>query len=106
GGDIALPRENLQRLAASGAVVTARVPVVPNFNAHPDELDAIAAFVAGLGSIRRLHFIPYHSLGEGKHRLLDRSYPLAGIRSLSPEELAETAETLSRKYSLEVRIGG
>jgi hypothetical protein len=32
--------------------------------------------------------MPYHRLGEGKYRSLDRQYPLAGVALLTPEELA------------------
>ncbi len=106
GGDLAVPKENLRRLAASGVRVSARVPVVPGFNDRPDELDAIAAFVAGLGTVRVLHLIPYHNFGEGKYGLLDRIYPMAGVRSIPPETLNGTAEALARRYGLEVRVGG
>ncbi len=106
GGALSLPRENLRRLAASGVKVTARIPVIPDFNSLPEELDVIVAFVAGLGSIRTAHLIPYHNFGEGKYGLLDRKYPMAGIRSLAPEDLAETAAAMTKKYGLEVRCGG
>ena len=32
--------------------------------------------------------MPYHRLGEGKYRSLDRPYPLAGLAPLTAEDLA------------------
>jgi pyruvate formate lyase activating enzyme len=32
--------------------------------------------------------MPYHRLGEGKYRSLDRAYPLTGLAPLTAEELA------------------
>lgn len=106
GGDVSLSMDNLRRLSAAGIQLAARVPVIPGFNDSPGDLEAIATFIAGLGSISVMHLMPYHNYGEGKYRLLDRDYPLAGIRSTPPEALAATAASLAQRFGLTVRIGG
>ena len=105
GGDVAVPLDNLRRLAETDTPVVARVPVVPGFNDAPEELDAIAGFVASLGNITRLHLMPYHSYGEGKYQLLNRPYPLAGVPSTPPESLEPVAARLAG-HGLDIRIGG
>ena len=40
--------DNLRRLAAAGAPVIVRVPLIPGFNASAESLRAIGQFVAGL----------------------------------------------------------
>lgn len=105
GGDLDLVTENLRRLARHGPPLAARVPVIPGFNADAEVLDAIAAFVASLGSVKTLHLMPFHSFGEGKYALLGRRYHHAGTPSMRPEELTEVAEAL-RRHGMEIRIGG
>lgn len=106
GGDPDLPRDNLRRLAASGVPTSARVPVVPGFNDDFRDLAAAAEFVAGLGTIKTMHLMPYHSFGEVKYRLLGRERRPAGVPTATPENLAGTAVRLAEAYGLEVRIGG
>lgn len=108
GGDLGQVLDNLSRLAAraSGAPVAARVPVIPGFNDTDAELHAIAAHVAALATVARLHLLPFHNLGQEKYRLLGRDYRFAGIPSTKPESLADTADRLCAAYPLEILIGG
>lgn len=105
GGDPSVAHDNLRRLARSGTPWSARIPVIPGFNSDGDELDAIAAFVASLGSAKALHLIPFHPFGEGKYRLLDREYAFSGVPATLPEDLAAAAQRLAR-HGLTVHIGG
>jgi pyruvate formate lyase activating enzyme len=104
GGGVALILENLGRLAATGAAVIVRVPVVPGFNDDPETIRAIAERAAALG-IRELHLLPYHRLGQNKYRLLGRRYDFARLEPPSPQAL----EALCRAAAgagLAVRVGG
>jgi pyruvate formate lyase activating enzyme len=80
---------NAKLVAGGGADVLFRMPVVPGINDDPQNLEQIADFVGRLGG-KTIHIelMPYHRLGEGKYRSLDRQYPLAGVALLTPEELA------------------
>lgn len=106
GGDLETAAANLRRLAAWGVPVSARVPVIPGFNADFETLSSIAALIASTESIGTMHLLPYHSFGEGKYRLLGRDYPCTGIPSPRPEDLSETAARLAAGHGLDVRIGG
>lgn len=57
--------DNARRLAAAGARVTFRMPVVPGLNDSPQNLAATAAFLRELG-VFRLHLLRYHAMGQAK----------------------------------------
>jgi pyruvate formate lyase activating enzyme len=70
GVDHALILENLRRLAETEVEILVRVPVVPGFNAAPEQIAAIARIVAGLPRPVPMELLPYHRLGESKHAAL------------------------------------
>jgi pyruvate formate lyase activating enzyme len=98
--------DNLRRLAAAGAPVVVRVPLIPGFNATAESLRAIGAFVAGLpGHIRQVDILPYHTLGRAKYAALAQPYPWDGHARLTDEEVEALAGEL-RGMGLTVTVGG
>ena len=79
GGNLAQVTANMMTLAASGADLELRVPLVPGFNADDASIEAMLAFAAALpnpkGVTRRIDFLPYHELALGKYAMLDRECP-------------------------------
>ena len=69
---------NAERLKATGADVTFRMPYIPGFN--DGELSAVKAFAGDFP----LQLMPYHATGEGKYAALGRAYPAAG--TAAPEK--------------------
>jgi pyruvate formate lyase activating enzyme len=97
---------NLRRLAASGAAVVVRVPLIPGFNATAENLAAIGRFVIGLpGKVRQVDLLPYHTLGRAKYAALAQPYPWDGHARLTDEEVEALAGEL-RKTGLTVTVGG
>lgn len=97
--------ENLKALCQVRADVWIRVPVIPGFNDSARDVEAIAAWVASLGNIRRLHLLPYHALGRNKAErvgLVPDAAPAARPADDHLEDLAGRA----RACGLEVQIGG
>ena len=82
--------------------VIIRVPVIPGFN--DDALAEIFRIALDLG-IRRVHLLPYHTLGKDKYKRLglDFSYPCDTM--LRKEDLF-TDQEKGLKMGLEVTIGG
>jgi len=104
GGDVSRIVSNLRQLAASGACVSVRVPVIPDFNDTPEDIRSIAEHVVSLG-ITDLHLLPYHRLGQNKYRLLGRQYGFASDKKV-PDVVMETLRASAADAGLSVRIGG
>ncbi|HUX12620.1 MAG TPA: glycyl-radical enzyme activating protein [Spirochaetia bacterium] len=105
GGNLAVVRENFRRLASAGAHVIARVPVVPGFNDSAGEMDAILQFISSFSNIKEVHFLPYHTLGNGKYALLGMDLRMAAVASL-PNETMEPYAEAARNIGLVAVIGG
>lgn len=97
--------ENLQRISSLGLPVYVRIPLVPGCNDSPENIEATAAFVAGLPNIQKFDILPYHRLGEPKWRQLDYSYELHGVEPPNREHVYGLAD-IARTYHVEVNVGG
>lgn len=67
--------ENLVRLSQefSGNILV-RIPVIPGFNAKPEEMQKISDFLRPL-SLSGIELLPYHRLGEHKYTSLGKEIP-------------------------------
>lgn len=79
---------NFRRLAAHGAQMTVRVPLIPDFNADRRSVRAIVDFAADEIGVSEIHFLPYHTLGINKYHLLGESYRAARTPLDAPDLLA------------------
>ncbi len=96
--------DNLKKLAASGADITARVPVIPTFNCTETEIRSIAEFAAGLG-IKEIHLLPYHKYGMDKYAGLGRDY-LMGDTEVPDGECMERLRAAAQMCKIHAQIGG
>jgi pyruvate formate lyase activating enzyme len=96
---------NLTALAARGAQVVVRVPLIPGINDDDANIDATGAFVAGLPGSRALHLLPYHDAGSAKYGRLGRDYSLNETKRPEAAALERIADRL-RAYGLSVTTGG
>jgi pyruvate formate lyase activating enzyme len=97
---------NLRRLAALGAPIQVRMPLIPGVNLTDDNLRRTAEFVAQLGAaVQSLDLLPYHKLSKAKYEALGRGAKWWDADSI-PDDQVESAADLLRSYSLTVRIAG
>lgn len=96
---------NAAVLAKEAKDLIIRVPVIPTFNDTPEEISAIAAFAASLGTVKELHLLPYHRLGYDKYVGLGREYGMGDVPSPSKEHMKLLCDAASR-YDLCVTVGG
>jgi len=97
---------NLRRLAATGAPVRVRVPLIPGVNSSADNLRHTAEFVTQLGgAVRSLDLLPYHKLAHAKYDALGRNCAFYDVALMPDPELVAAAE-LFRSYKLPVTISG
>jgi pyruvate formate lyase activating enzyme len=72
--------DNLRALAAAGARIALRLPLVPGVNDSRGDLEAAAGLAASLGIDCSVHILPYHDTGRGKYMARGEAYPLDALR--------------------------
>lgn len=97
--------DNLTALAASGARIVLRVPLIPGINDAPGDLESAARYAASLGAEIKLHILPYHDSGRGKYALRGAAYPMGDAREPS-HEASRAAMGVFERAGLAVTIGG
>jgi pyruvate formate lyase activating enzyme len=97
--------DNLSALAASGARIALRVPLVPGVNDAPGDLREAARYAASLGSGMKVHILPYHDSAKGKYRLRGAAYAMGDAEPPGPEA-ARAAVEIFEKAGLAATIGG
>lgn len=98
----ALILKNLKLTVQLGKEISIRVPLIPGFNDSETDIKSLAQFAVELG-IKRLDLLPYHNLGIGKYRALDRKYELDKIELFNRERVEEIRQ-YHENYGLEVNI--
>jgi len=94
---------NLRKLAAIGAPIAVRVPLIPGFNRTEENLRKTAEFAVELGdAVRSVELLPYHTLGRAKYEALGRSYPWQGHHPPTDADM-EAAARLIGSYGLNVQ---
>ncbi len=74
-------------LAAAGAPLPARMPLIPGVNDDPENIAATAEFLRQNGQ-ESIHCLPYHNLGEAKLSRIDTSLKPLGLARREPRELS------------------
>jgi pyruvate formate lyase activating enzyme len=105
GGDAILILNNLVKLSGSHDNIIIRVPVVPGFNHTLPEMKGIIDFAVSLKNISEIHFLPYHTLGNEKYKMLGMEYRLDGTGKVEEQELVEYIK-YAESAGLKAKIGG
>ncbi len=104
-GEAALVLNNLKKLVDSEAPIVIRIPVIPEFNHTESEMNQMIDYVASLGGISEIHFLPYHTFGNSKYKMLDMEYPYRDQPQVQDSELEHYKRYAALK-GIETRIGG
>lgn len=104
-GDAILVMENLEKLAYFGAHVVVRIPVIPGFNHSEEEIQGMVDFVATIEGIQEIHFLPYHTFGVEKYRMLGMEYKFDHRKQLREQELMPYVQYADSKGFV-TKIGG
>jgi len=105
GGDAGLVMDNLHRFQHTQAHVIIRIPVIPGFNHSEAEMAEMIDFVSSLANVKELHFLPYHSFGAEKYKMLGMEYLMGDTMQTQDWELAPYIQYAESK-GLITRIGG
>jgi len=104
-GNIDLILTNLKMLADTQENIIIRIPVIPEFNHTEPEMKKIIDFVASLNHVAEIHFIPYHTLGIEKYKMLDMDYFFGPKKPVDHSELTGYTDYAHAK-GFKTRIGG
>ena len=85
GVDNSLILANAHNLAAAGAQIIFRTPIVPGINDDPDDLRLLGEFIKSLPGSQKLELMPYHRIGSGKYEALGMEYPIPEVQA--PDDL-------------------
>lgn len=81
-------------VASKGMTLWIRRVLVPGLTDSEEDLQATAAYIKSLGSVKRIDVLPYHPMGEPKWAELGYEYPLKGQRTPTKEEIAKAEAIL------------
>jgi pyruvate formate lyase activating enzyme len=104
-GDATLVMNNLAKLSGLHENIIVRVPVVPGFNHSMSEMKEIIDFTVSLKKIREIHFLPYHTFGNGKYKTLGMQYSLNETKKVDEQELVDYIK-YAESAGLKAKIGG
>jgi pyruvate formate lyase activating enzyme len=97
--------DNLSRLAASGARLRVRIPIVPGVNDDTDQVDKMLRVLAPLDGIRSVDLLSYHRIAAAKYQRLKLENPMGQERSLEPAALDPIRSRFER-HGYRVQTGG
>jgi pyruvate formate lyase activating enzyme len=93
--------ENLRRLAAAGAEILFRIPVIPHYNDSVDLILETGAFIKSLSRPLPVELLAFHGICAGKYDALGREFAARGTESPSGALMGKLADAL-RALQLEV----
>jgi pyruvate formate lyase activating enzyme len=86
--------ENLRRLAAAGADILFRIPIIPCYNDSVDSIGRIGAFIKSLGRPLPVELLAFHNICAGKYDALGREFAARGTKPPSGAAMEKLADTL------------
>lgn len=93
GADNRLILENLKRLAACGADIMVRTPLIPGVNDREEEIDAILRYVKECG-VRKYDVLPFHQYGSAKYQASGMPYSLGELQPPPAEQVERIREKI------------
>ena len=96
--------ENVKRLGQAAKSLIVRTPIIPGVNDNPQDVAAIASFVAGLPNLQYYELLPFHPLARGKYDSLQMTYSAKGLEIPAREHMDQLAEA-AQALQIPVRHG-
>lgn len=101
-------KANIRKIAAAGIDYSIRVPLIGGVNDDIESLSRSALYMTRLTlPEKKIHLLPYHDIGRGKHEKLGTVYNPKQIpmRILSEEDL-QRCRDVYHHYGVDTVIGG
>jgi pyruvate formate lyase activating enzyme len=94
---------NLRTVVSRGIELVIRVPLIPDYNNTPGDLEAMAALVAEIAPDALVNILPYHKYGASKYASVGMTYTLETLRENTPEEL-ERAKAIFESHGQKCEV--
>jgi pyruvate formate lyase activating enzyme len=105
GSDNQMIFNNVGRASLLGVPMIVRTPLVPGITDAPENIRAIAGFIAKLGNVVRYELLNWNPLGGAKREALGEADRFADVKPLTAARLEELRAALADISSLKVKIG-
>jgi len=102
--DVELMKTNFAKIIKKFVMVIPRLPLIPGYTAHLENIKEIIEFVSGFG-IKEVDILPFHQYGSSKYKALGRKYNLKYLKLLSEDEIKDIQNFIQR-YEITAVIGG
>ena len=97
---------NLSMLAASGAKIIVRVPLVAGVNDHEGNIRQTAEFISALpGEKMEVHLLPYHAIARHKYAKLGKHETFNELEEPGAESLQNVIGWFA-EYGIRSQVGG
>ena len=97
---------NLVALAATGADIQIRIPLIKGVNSDPENLAATASFIARLpGEKKSVNLLPYHDIASHKYQKLGGTYLADNLREPGAIDLKQAIDCFTAHDLLAI-VGG
>lgn len=96
--------DNLGKLCGRGNRVQVRVPCIPGVNDSEEQIEELAAVVAGAGG-SSIALLPYNNAASAKYAWIGRPYSLEGLQRRETDYM-ENLGAICREAGLDVEIVG
>lgn len=96
-GELRPTLEFARRLSERGNRMWIRFVLVPGLTDAPENIAAVADFVATLECVDRVEVLPYHSFGEQKYEALHWTYRLEGLEPPSHEQVVAAQDIFAAR---------
>ncbi len=88
--------KNLQTAINLGKKVTARIPIIPDFNDSLEDMEHFGVLLKKLG-VTKVNLLPFHQMGENKYEMIGKEYEMKSYKQLNEGDLVEHLEAI-KKY--------
>jgi pyruvate formate lyase activating enzyme len=97
---------NLKVLAATGAHIIIRIPLIGGVNDTDENIDQTARFISELaGDKKEVHLLPYHNIAQNKYNKLGKSDDFEILKEPAKDTLAKAIVTFET-FGIKAGIGG
>lgn len=98
--------ENLKMLAATGANITIRIPLIGGINDDAENMEATAKLIVELsGEKKEVNLLPYHKIAPTKYQKLGRPEEFQLLEEPTKEAQMQ-AIAIFQEYGIRANIGG